>query len=432
TIRETDVPPEGDPGPGTGILHLKPADFIRLVRSITVAGVPRHVRHEYRTAFLELFAHEMVHVYGGLLDETGAFPGAPRRAPAIREPKAPDGIWWCDGERRWHRDDRLGDDAFLRLTRYRAGDKGPVMLATGFGMSSHSFLAPTIEQNLPEYLADHGYDVWLFDYRAGIDLPSSATEFTVDDIARDDWPIAVKKVLDETGRDDLQAFGHCVGSVSLQMAILAGLRGVRTAVCAQFPLHPATSVFNLVKSHLRTPEVLEAIGVGVVAPDTRRSLRDETLDVVSRALPMPAEERCEQAVCRWINAIYGCTHRHAQLNEATHRAINDMFGFGNIETMEHLSLMLRRGHAVTHTGGMDYFDHPERMAGTRLLLLQGMHNYIFHPVGSFRTWRWLRSQYPAGDYQRKELPGYAHLDAIIGAAAARDVYPLVGEFFAGG
>jgi cholesterol oxidase len=414
--------------PGTGILHLRPADFTALVRSVKVLGVPRRGQGEYRRAFLELFAREMVKIFGGVLDEPGAFPSAPRKAPAVREPRDPDGTWWCDGQRQWHADDRLGDDACLRLTRYHAGDKGPVMLAAGFGMSSHSFLASTIEQNLTEYLAGRGYDVWLFDYRAGIDLPSAGTEFTIDDIARDDWPAAVRKVLEVTGREDLQAFGHCVGSVSLQMAILGGMRGVRTAVCAQFPLHPASSVFNMVKAQIRTADVLGTLGIDGLAPDTRPSLRDEMLDIALRALPMPKEEQCDQAVCRWINAVYGCTHRHAQLNEATHRAINDMFGFGNIETMEHLSLMLRKGHAVTHTGGMDYFDHPERMAGTRLLLLQGMSNYIFHPVGSFRTWRWLRSQNPQGDYQRKELPGYAHLDAIVGARAAVDVYPLIAEF----
>jgi cholesterol oxidase len=414
--------------PGTGILHLKPADFTRLVRSIEVAGVPRRKQGEYRRAFLGLFAHEMAHIYGGALDEPGAFPSAPASAPPVREPKAPDGIWWCDGLRRWHAGDKLGGDAFLRLTRYRAGDKGPLMLAAGFGMSSHSFLASTIEKNLTEFLAECGYDIWLFDYRAGIDLPSSGTEFTLDDIARDDWPTAVRKVLDETGREDLQAFGHCVGSVSLQMAILGGLQGVRTAVCAQFPIHPVSSVFNMVKAHIHTADVIGTLGIGGLSPDTYPSLRNEALDIALRALPMPAEERCSQAVCRWINAVFGCTHRHAQLNEATHRAINEMFGFGNIEMMEHLSLMLRKGHAVTHTGGMDYFDHPERMADTRLLLLQGMHNYIFHPAGTFRTWRWLRSRNPQGDYQRKELPGYAHLDAIVGSRAAIDVYPLVAEF----
>ena len=415
--------------PGTGILHLKPADFTGLVRSIRVDGVPRHRQGEYRRAFLKLFAREMVHIYGGALDEPGAFPSAPRQAPAVREPKEPDGIWWCGStSSEWHAGDQLGGDAFLRLTRYRAGDKGPVMLASGFGMSSHSFLASTIEQNLTEFLAAAGYDVWLFDYRAGIDLPSSGTEFTIDDIARTDWPVAVRKVREETGRDEVQAFGHCVGSVSLQMAILAGLQGIRTAVCAQFPLHPASSVFNMVKAQIHTADVIGSLGIDGLPPDTRPAFRDEVLDIAMRALPMPAEEHCGQAVCRWINAVYGCTHRHAQLNDATHQALNDMFGFGNIESMEHLSLMLRKGHAVTHSGGMDYFDHPERMAGTRLLLLQGMRNYIFHPVGSFRTWRWLRSQNPHGDYQRKELPGYAHLDAIVGARAAADVYPSIAEF----
>jgi cholesterol oxidase len=428
TTLYTTIGEENGPEPGVGILRLKPVDFTKLVRSIQVGDVPHRKQDEYRLAFLKLFAFEMVHIYGGVLDESGAFPSAPKKAPPIREPKDPDGIWWCGSGRKWHAGDSLGDDAFLRLTRYRAGDKGPLMLATGFGMSSHSFLTPTIEENLTEFLAGCGYDIWLFDYRAGIDLPSAGTEFSIDDIAREDWPAAVAKVREETGREDLQAFGHCVGSVSLQMAILAGLQGIRTAVCAQFPMHPASSVFNIVKSDIHAAEFLGSLGVHGVSPDTRPAPHNELIDVALRTLPMPSEERCGQAICRWINAVYGCTHRHAQLNEATHRALNEMFGFGNIESMDHLSLMLRKGLAVTHTGGMDYFDHPERMAGTRLLLLQGMQNYIFHPAGSLRTLQWLQSKNPQGDFQRHELPGYAHLDAIVGTRAAKEVYPLVAEF----
>jgi len=418
------------PEPGTGILHLKPADFTGLVSSIAVRGVPRRKQGKYRRAFLELFADEMAHIYGGALDEAGAFPSAPRKASGspVRGPGDPDGTWWCDSLRRWHADDRLGDDAFLRLTRYRAGDKGPVMLATGFGMSSHSFLASTIEKNLTEFLAGCGYDIWLFVYRGGIDLPSAGTEFTIDDIARVDWPIAVRKVQEVTGREDLQAFGHCVGSVSLQMAILGGMQGIRAAACAQFPLHPVGSGFDRLKARLHVANVLGGAGARGVAPDSRPSLPDELLDIGLRALPVPAEERCGQAVCRWINAIYGLTHRHAQLNEATHRALNEMFGFGNIDSLEHLSLMMRKGLAVTHTGGEDYFDHPERIAGTRLLLLQGTQNYIFRPPGTLRTLQWLRASNPQGDYQRVVLPGYAHLDAIVGTRAAIDVYPRIVEF----
>jgi cholesterol oxidase len=219
-----------------------------------------------------------------------------------------------------------------------------------------------------------------------------------------------------------------VGSGSLLMTMLNGLPGIRAAVCAQFPMHPTTSVFNQVKSRLHTASAFARVGIGGVAPDVVASTPDELLDITLRTLPMPAEERCGQAVCRWINAIYGCTHRHAQLNDATHRALNEMFGFGNIDSLQHLSLMLRRGRAVTHTGGMDYFEHPERVAGTSLLLLQGAHNYIFHPVGSLKTLRWLQESNPRGDYQREVLPAYAHLDAIVGSRAAVDVYPRIVNF----
>lgn len=423
TIKEV-----GGPAGGVGILHLRPAEFARLLRSISVQGVSRRKQTEYRLAFMELFAGKLVNIYGGMLDEPAAFPSARRDEPLVREPADPDGTWWCRMPGQWQSGDRV-DDAFLRLTRYKAGTKGPVMLASGFGMSSHSFLAATVSTNITEFLAEHGYDIWLFDYRAGIDLPSARTQFTIDDIARDDWRLAVQHVLNVTGRDDLQVFGHCVGSVSLQMAILGGLEGIRSAVCAQFPLHPSTSVFNRVKSALRVGNILNDVGVKIVAPDNRLSVPDEVLDVLLRSLPIPEQERCGQAVCRWINAIYGCTHRHAQLNDATHRALNEMFGVGNVEALNHLTLMLRKQLAVTHAGKNEYLDHPGRLAGTKLLLLQGRHNYIFHPVGTLRTLRWLRSHNPSGQYERVVLPDYAHLDAIVGARADVDVYPQVVDFF---
>jgi cholesterol oxidase len=420
----------GSQEPGTGVLHLRLADLTRLIASIRISGAEPGWQGRYRRAFLELFAGEMVHIYGGVLDETADFPAvpvSPKQAP-VREPKDPDGTWWCDGGHRWHYGDTLGGDAFLRLTRYRAGDKGPLLLATGFGMSSHSFLTSTIDQNLTEFLAAQGYDIWLFDYRAGIDLPSARTEFTIDDIARTDWHLAVAKVQEETGRENVQAFGHCVGSGSLLMALATGLPGVRAAVCAQFPLHPTTSVFNRAKARLHLGDLFLDARIRGVSPDNRLALADEALDVALRTLPMPEQERCGQAVCRWINGVYGMTHRHAQLNDATHEALNEMFGFGNSESLDQLLHMLGAGRALTNTGGDDYLSHPELLADKSILLLQGRENYIFHPAGTRRTLHWLVEHNPQGDYERVVLPGYAHLDAIVGARAAVDVFPVITNF----
>jgi cholesterol oxidase len=420
----------GSQEPGIGVLHLRLADLTRLIASIRVQGAEPGWQGHYRRAFLELFAGEMVHIYGGVLDETADFPAAPvspKQAP-VREPQDPDGTWWCDSGHRWHYGDTLGGDAFLRLTRYRAGDKGPLMLATGFGMSSRSFLASTIDQNLAEFLAEQGYDIWLFDYRAGIDLPSARTEFTIDDIARTDWRVAVAKVQEETGRENVQAFGHCVGSGSLLMALATGLPGVRAAVCAQFPLHPTTSVFNRAKARLHLGDLFLDARIRGVSPDNRLALGDEALDVALRTLPIPEQERCGQAVCRWINGVYGMTHRHAQLNDATHEALNEMFGFGNSESLDHLLHMLGAGRALTNTGGDDYLRHPELFADKSILLLQGRENYIFHPAGTRRTLHWLVEHNPQGDYGRVVLPGYAHLDAIVGARAAAEVFPAITNF----
>src|SRR6476659_1033872 len=75
------------------------------------------------------------------------------------------------------------DGVTLRLGRFHGGSKGPVILSPGFGTSSISFTIDTVDTNLPEYLFEHGYDVWVLDYRASPLLPSSDTQFTLDDIA---------------------------------------------------------------------------------------------------------------------------------------------------------------------------------------------------------------------------------------------------------
>src|SRR5438034_949822 len=72
------------------------------------------------------------------------------------------------------------DGVPLRLTRYRAGDRGPVLLVHGLGVSSRIFTVDTIATNLLEFLGSNGFDVWLLDCRVSIDLPSSTVPWTAD------------------------------------------------------------------------------------------------------------------------------------------------------------------------------------------------------------------------------------------------------------
>ncbi|HEX2156867.1 MAG TPA: hypothetical protein VHS79_07775, partial [Actinomycetes bacterium] len=51
--------------------------------------------------------------------------------------------------------------------------------------------------------------------------------------------------------------------------------------------------------------------------------------------------------------------------------------------------------------------------------------HIFHPEGSLRTLRWLQQANDPSLYERVVLPDYAHLDALIGRNAARDVFPVI-------
>ena len=308
--------------------------------------------------------------------------------------------------------------------RYEGGRRGPVLLAAGFGMSATSFLVDTVQTNLTEHLVKAGYDVWLFDYRASTDLPSAREAFTLDDIAREDWPEAVAEVRRVTGAGSVQALGHCVGSASLMMALANGMDGVRSAVCMQFTLHPVTSTLNTVKATMKVDKLLAKVGLRTVAPEVRWNVPNAVLDLGLRAAPMPRAERCGKPLCRWINAIYGCTHAHDQLDDATHDELDDMFGVGNLPALGHMGTIMNRRLVVDAAGAEAYTRHPERIQ-VPVLLVQGERNYIFRPAGSMRTLRWLQTANEPSLYERVVLPGYAHLDALIGRNAAREVFPTL-------
>lgn len=314
------------------------------------------------------------------------------------------------------------DGTEIRLTRYAMGDKGPIVLAPGYGNAARAFALETVPKSLTAYLGEHGYDVWLLDYRASPDLPSSFTQFTVDDIALRDWPAAIAHVRSETGAESVQALGHCVGGLSLFMAIGGGLQGLRSAMCSALAGHPIPTPANRLRAGVRLATAFRKLGIDGLSTDyDPRSLPDRGIETVMRALPF--RHAHDSPVGRRIYFIYGDVFDHARIDETTmNEAVPGFFGNGNMTFFEHISLMIRKGRAVDAQGRDAYLANTDRYR-MPIALLTGEHNRMFVPRGIDATYELLRAANGPEPYTRHVVEDYAHLDCWLGADAARDVFP---------
>ena len=318
------------------------------------------------------------------------------------------------------------DGVALRLTRYRGGDRGPVMLVHCIGVASTMYSLESVETNLLEYLYAAGYDVWLLDFRFSILLPEAAKPHCFDDVARRDYPAAVSAVLEATGRPSLQIVAHGVGSSTLTMALLAGLSGVRSAVCSQVSTHLELPWLSRAKAGLRLTSIASAAGIETMTAhvDASPGTADRLYDELLKLHPVDAEERCDSKVCRRITVMYGELYQHAQLSDATHAGLNDLFGVVSVRAFSHLAALGRAGHLVNEKEEEVYLPQLTRLA-LPILFVHGEKNGCVLPRSTQITVERLSERNGGSWYSRRVIPEYGHVDCIIGRNASRDVYPHI-------
>ena len=304
--------------------------------------------------------------------------------------------------------------------------KGPVILVHGAGVRANIFRAP-VETTFVDYLVEHGYDVWLENWRASIDLPPN--EWTLDQAALYDHPKAVEKVVAETGHDAVKAVIHCQGSTSFMMAAAAGLvPQVKTIVSNAVSLHPVVPRWAWFKLTFVMPLI------GKLTTYLNPQWDGKADSLTGRMLYRFSEllhHECDNSVCHQVSFYYGAGFpalwSHDNLNDATHEWLRKEFE--NVPTSFYKQIV-----RCVHHGSLIPYDHkdalPEDLAAgppetdARIALFAGEDNLCFLPQSQVNTHQFLAKH--RKDYDTLHVvPSYGHLDMFMGKHAARDVFPLM-------
>ncbi|QUL36879.1 GMC family oxidoreductase N-terminal domain-containing protein [Erythrobacter sp. JK5] len=424
---------------GRGVLKLGIDEFMRQLTTITVHDADTLVGHVvnliprakkaietyFVAKYAGFFAMTVFRAYGGMLATLNDFSGKDAAALKLRDLHLP------PAERHIV---PTGDGVNIALTRYRGGARGPVVLAPGFSVRASSFATPTVDENLTESLVAQGYDVWLFDYRASADSGNDTEhppEFTIDDIARYDWPAAVTKIRAVTGADSVQALAHCVGSMSLLMGIGAGwVSGVSSLISSQLTLHPVTDWLNYMKADLGVAGMLGEISLldGHMDFVSQGTEADYEIDAVAYQIPVPEGQACKNPTCRRVFGTFGPSWDHRQLGHDTHLALGSMFSRVSLSPFKQLGEIMHKGLAVDVEGKAIYTGkEAARRLALPITFLSGATNQIFYPESGQRTRVWLAEHNGSELYRQQIIPGYGHMDLFIGRNAHRDVTPLIVE-----
>ncbi len=303
--------------------------------------------------------------------------------------------------------------------------RGPVVLVHGAGVRAEIFRAP-IRQTLVDALVEAGYDVWLENWRASIDVAPNLWD--LDQAARYDHPSAIETIVRETGTDSMQAVIHCQGSTSFMMSAVAGLvPQVRTIVSNAVSLHPVLPSVARLKIRMMLP--LSRRWLMYLDPQwgqRQPGLKQKAM----HAMVMATHHECRNNVCRWASFTYGVGFptlwRHENLNDATHDWLTNEFAAVPRTFFEQMLSSVRAG-ALVSTGKVeglpDSFVAERPRTDARFALIAGEQNRCFLPASQARTHYYLQSQGIASSLH--VIPGYGHLDIFMGERASEDVFPLI-------
>jgi len=326
---------------------------------------------------------------------------------------------------------RADDGVLLTLVHVRGPrepHRGPVVLVHGAGVRAELF-RPPIPHTIVDALLDAGWDVWMLNWRASIDL--ERTPWTLSAAAVGDHPAAIRVIREATGARTVAAIVHCQGSTSFSLAAAAGLLpDVDRIVSNAVSLHPVIPAYARFKIVAMAPWIARA--TDYLSPAWAYRSDGYFSRIVRRAVAMTHPE-CDNLVCRLVSFTYGSgrpalwAHRH--LDAATHDWITGEFAAVPMSFFAEMGRSVRAGRLVPLPADAGAALPPDVATAAprtdaRFALFAGEDNRCFLPESQRRTFAHLE-RYQPGRHALFIVKGYGHLDVFFGRDAWRDVHPLM-------
>ncbi len=349
----------------------------------------------------------------------------------------------------------------FRLTRYPQAnsDHPPVLMIHGYSASGTTFAHPQVTPNLASHLWMQGRDVWVLDMRSSCGMPSAKENWSFEDMAYADIPLAINHVFKTRGRP-VDIVAHCMGAAMFSMAVLneKGLepgvpyreeRGqvsarVNKAVLSQVGPLVSMAPENIFRAYLFTylkhtlplenysfsPE-RESREPGLVERLFDRALQllpysDADYDIEN---PWPPWRRTAFSRARHrIDLLYGKTFSLANLSPEVLRHIDDFFGPLSVDTATQVAHFAKY-QTITNHGGDNEFVSREKLQKSWVFPTLSVHGEDNGLADVSTVGRMEAILSDAGcDFQKTVFSGFGHQDSLIGEQS-QEVFDAIEQFF---
>jgi cholesterol oxidase len=312
------------------------------------------------------------------------------------------------------------DGTALLMHHTSGGTRGPVIITPGTAMTALSYCIDTVPQNLVEFLVAQGFDLWLLDWRTSPLLEAHTRPYTLDDVARYDWPAAVSEVRRRAGSAKVSVLAHCLSSPCLLLSLLRGYTDraqVASFIASQVALHLQMTPIGALKLNTRMDRLLPSREMMHQKPGQKTGeLADVAVSILSHILPKSYS--CDNPVCSRHSATFGDLIFHSRVNASTHAIMGDLVPECVTAFLKDVAIWARKQNILTDEDRK----HLDRLQ-LPITFISGAENQMFVPQATERTFNLLCEANGPDSYRRNIYQGFGHLDCYIGEGAATAIWP---------